>query len=82
MQIVIEPNGTGHCVYDESISLGELGRLKIRRGSHVEPVSGGRWIADLSPLNGPILGPYNLRSEALAAERRWLKKYWLGSSPS
>lgn len=82
MEIVIKPNGEAQCVYSESISLNSLGQLKIRRGSHVEPVSGGKWNADLSPVEGPVLGPFNLRSEALEAERRWLEMHWLVASAS
>lgn len=45
----------------------------VRRASHVEPVPGG-WSADLSPVNGPTLGPFTLRQEALDAEVEWLKE--------
>ena len=79
MQIVIDTSGNARCVYDETIPLAALGRLKIRRGSHVEPTSGGKWIADLSPVGGPTLGPFRFRSKALAAERKWLEKNWLNS---
>ncbi len=77
MQIVIDPRGIARCIYDETIPLPALGRMKIRRGSHVEPVDGGKWIADLSPVDGPTLGPFVFRSKALAAERRWLERNWL-----
>lgn len=77
MQLVIDPRGNAHCVYDETIPLHDLGRIRIRRGSHVEPVAGGQWIADMKPVDGPLLGPFNMRSQALAAERRWLEKHWL-----
>jgi hypothetical protein len=79
MQIIIDTQGNGRCIYDETIPLAELGRIKIRRGSHVEPMSGGRWVANLSPVGGPTLGPFAFRSQALAAERRWLEKHWLNS---
>ena len=82
MQIVIEPSGNARCIYDETISLHQLGRIKIRRGSHVEPIQGGQWIADMKPTDGPILGPFSTRSQALAAERRWLEKHWLPKSQS
>jgi hypothetical protein len=59
------------------IPLAELGRLSITRGSHVEPDSEGRWIADLSPVDGPRLGPFEHRSQALAAEVDWLNQNWL-----
>ena len=80
MQIVIDTRGTARCIYDETIPLPALGRMKIRRGSHVEPIEGGKWIADMSPVNGPTLGPFALRSAALAAERRWLERHWLIST--
>lgn len=80
MQIIVEPTGMARCVYDESIRLSSIGKLKIRRGSHVEPIDGGKWVADLSPVGGPTLGPFRFRSKALAAERRWLEKNWLSSS--
>ena len=80
MQIIIEPTGMARCVYDESIQLSSIGKLKIRRGSHVEPIESGKWIADLSPVGGPKLGPFRFRSKALAAERRWLEKHWLSST--
>lgn len=77
MQLVIQPNGGVRCVYGEVIDLNTLGRLQIRRGSHVEPDESGRWFADLSPCDGPRLGPFARRSDALDAEQRWLEEDWL-----
>lgn len=76
MQIVIESNGTARCVYSEKIELAALGDVNIARGSHVEPQTGG-WTADLSPVNGPVLGPFEHRSQALGAELNWLNSHWL-----
>ena len=64
-------------VYAEDLDLAALGRLRIDRASHVEPDADGRWHADLSPIAGPILGPFDRRSMALAAERAWLERHWL-----
>ncbi len=72
MQLVIQADGTIRCLYGEAIPLGELGNLTIRRASHVEPDAQGQWLADLSPVGGPTLGPFVTRSEALAAEEAWL----------
>ena len=80
MQLIVEPGGNVRCVYDETIPLTALGRLTIKRGSHVEPNSNGQWLADLSPVAGPVLGPFENRSEALTAERRWLEEHWLSRS--
>jgi hypothetical protein len=55
-----------------------LGRLTITRAGHVEPDARGGWLADLSPVGGPALGPFSRRSEALAAEQLWLEKCLLG----
>ncbi len=77
MQLLIEPGGNVRCVYDETIDLSALGRLGIRRGSHVEPDEDGRWFADLAVVHGPRLGPFEMRSTALQAEREWLESHWL-----
>ena len=77
MQLVIDRHGTVRCVYDETINLAALGTLQITRGSHVEPTTDGRWTADLTVVNGPTLGPFTHRSEALSAERTWLDDHWL-----
>lgn len=77
MQMIVNPGGDVCCVYGEAIDLAELGRLTIIRGSHVEPDSEGRWVADLSPVGGPGLGPFARRSDALQAEINWLEQHWL-----
>ncbi len=82
MELIIEPSGQGRCIYIETIQLAELGNLKIQRASHVEPDAQGCWFADLSPVDGPMLGPFAQRSEALAAEVAWLREHWLGKQRS
>lgn len=77
MQLVISSSGSIRCLYDESLDLRALGKLSISRGSHVEPDQDGRWIADLAPVGGPRIGPFENRSEALAAEVDWLNEHWL-----
>ena len=69
---------TVRCVYGEEIDLAALGSPTITRASHVEPDQQGRWLVDLTPASGPILGPFRHRSEALAAEHSWLETHWLG----
>ena len=80
MNLLVLPDGTVRAIYAEDIDLTNLGTPHISRASHVEPDSHGRWLADLSPINGPVLGPFNLRSEALAAELAWLQTNWLLAS--
>ncbi len=77
MELLITPIGEVRCVYDETIDLTSLGPLTIRRGSHVEPTADGQWTADLSPVAGPVLGPFPRWSEAITAERQWLDQHWL-----
>lgn len=77
MQLVVAPKGVVRCVYAEEIDLAALGILTITRASHVEPDDHGRWFADLSPVQGPLLGPFSLRTEALQAEYAWLDLKWL-----
>jgi hypothetical protein len=77
MDLVVDPAGRISCIYDEAIDLGALGSVSIARASHVEPDAAGRWVVDLAPAGGPALGPFALRSEALAAERAWLEAHWL-----
>jgi hypothetical protein len=82
MNIVVDPDGTVRCVYGEAIDVSHLGTVEIRRGSFVEPDDHGCWWADLSPVNGPRLGPFNRRSDALSAEVQWLDEHWLTPTPS
>ena len=78
MQLPITPAGAVRRLYSEEIDFAALGSPTITRASHVEPDEQGRWLVDLSPVNGPTLGPFTRRSEALAAEHAWLEKNWLG----
>ena len=72
MKLYISPSGVCSAIYDESLSLHSLGRPEISRASHVEPTADGQWTADLSPVAGPLLGPFPTRRQALEAEVAWL----------
>ncbi len=72
MELVVDAGGDVRCVYGEELDLREFGKLQITRASHVEPDRDGNWWADMGPVEGPVLGPYGNRSEALGAEREWL----------
>ncbi len=72
MDLVVRPGGVVAAVYTEDFDFQTLGTASIRRASHVEPDGLGRWRADLSPVGGLTLGPFTLRSQALAAETTWL----------
>jgi hypothetical protein len=78
--LVVSPKGATYCLYDEALPWSALGQVTIQRASHVEPDCQGQWHADLAPIGGPRLGPFPLRSQALAAERQWLIEHWLDSA--
>ena len=73
----VDPAGRVAFVWDDDLgpALGQLGSIAIRRASHVEPIVDGQWVADLSPVGGPVLGPFKRRQHALNAERIWLQQH-------
>ncbi len=79
MELIILPSGATKCIYDEALPLSQFGKLSITRASNVEPDSVGNWIADLSLVGGPHLGPFDCRTAAITAEIDWLRKNWLVS---
>lgn len=81
--IRIDPDGTIHCLYSDQLQpFLSLGPSSIRRASHVEPTPDGQWTADLTPIHGPILGPFPLRQQALHAEVEWIATYRLRGVPN
>ena len=75
MDLFIAPDGGALAIYAEDIDLHALGTATITRASHVEPDESGQWFADI--VDGPRLGPFTRRSEALAAEVAWLTEHRL-----
>lgn len=75
LRLIVDADGKVRFIWDDVLQpFMEMGTAYVKRASHVEPWPGGGWIADLSPIEGPILGPFELRGQALAAERQWLGK--------
>lgn len=72
MELLVSFTGQVTALYDETIDLPALGPLRITRASHVEPQADGWWRARI--VDGPTLGPFARRSEALAAEAAWLNQ--------
>ena len=76
--IRISPAGTIEFIYQDALRpLLTAGDAHIRRASHVEPTRDSQWTADMTPMHGPILGPYLTRAEALTAETDWLTQHWM-----
>jgi hypothetical protein len=74
LRLVVSPNGTLSAIAPDNLTfLATLGQLDIKRVSNVEPDANNQWNADLSPVGGPILGPFEDRKDALAAEVAWLE---------
>lgn len=81
MKIKINPDGAMIALYTEAINLSEIGQIvAIRRASHIEPTPDNRWVADMTPVSGPVLGPFDFRSQALAAEVAWLEENLLSGN--
>lgn len=71
--LAIDADGSARALYsdDDRELYAALGAPTVTRASHVEPCADG-WAADLSPVAGPVLGPYATRADALAAEVAWI----------
>jgi hypothetical protein len=63
---------------DKLMGLTKHGRSTISRASFVEPSADNKWTADMAPVGGPVLGPFDTRSEALDKEVKWLNENNLG----
>ena len=75
MDLIVAPTGIVTAIYAEEIDLHSLGTTTITRASHVEPDETGQWFAEM--VDGPTLGPFLKRSDALAAEIDWLIRHRL-----
>ncbi len=74
--VFIRPGGELEFIYDDGLATAtrELGPATTKRVSYVEPAGEG-WTADMSPLEGPVLGPFPTRRQALDAEVAWLARF-------
>ena len=72
-KLAIAPDGVVTAIYSDSLAdLLSEGRTEIKRASAVEPTQDGTgWLATMT--DGSILGPFKLRSAALAAEVEYLE---------
>lgn len=73
LTVKISNDGEVTAIYSDDLAgLLAQGEAQITRASHVEPL-GAEWTADMSPVGGPVLGPFPLRGDALAAETAYLE---------
>jgi hypothetical protein len=70
----IDRAGGVKAIYSDGFDWEALGKPLIQRASQVEPDHLGLWWADLSLSNGPKLGPFARRADAISAEVAWLEK--------
>ena len=77
MILSISPQGDIRGIYTDNFPWLELGKALVQRASNVEPDHLGLWWADLSLSNGPKIGPFARRADAIAAEIAWLEKHRL-----
>ena len=66
-------NGKVTAIYSDDLAdlAGKAAHVEIRRASAVEPTPDGQWAATMNDKT--VLGPFRLRSEALAAEVAYLE---------
>ena len=77
--IVINPDGSMEFIYaDDLRDLIDEGNATIHRVSNVEPGIDGFWYAQM--INGPILGPFKYRQDALNAEIDYINEEMLNGS--
>lgn len=76
LKVLVDTDGAIRFVYaDDLRGLLQEGNASIVRASHVEPTIDGRWTADLTPVSGPIMGPFDTRKEAIDREVEWLNDH-------
>lgn len=80
MQAIVRPDGTIEFLYSDIHKklIESATEVKNPRVSDVEPTQDGKaWVADMSRVGGPELGPFPTRDEALRREVEWLEAHGL-----
>lgn len=78
--VILSDGSVKFLYYDELKPLLDIGDVHVSRASHVDPertAEGLKWFCDLSPVNGPKLGPFETRAEAIEEEVKWLSANYL-----
>ena len=84
--VVIDIDETGKvtAIYDDEINdvLSSLGKLRRPRASSIdEDAETGLFVADLSPVGGPVLDGEVLKHDAERAEVSWITRNKVGYIP-
>lgn len=66
---LVDQTGANWTEYVQLVDDGEQGGVM----PVLKPPYRNKWWADCSPVDGPVLGPFDDRDAALAAESKWLK---------
>ena len=72
LKLLVRTDSTVQAIYSDELAplIDKASHVEVRRASFVEPDPDGGWTATMQ--DGTKLGPFRLRSEALAAEIRYL----------
>ena len=68
MQLVIQPDGTVRCVYGETVDLHASAGWRSSEAPTWSRLTMARWQADLSPVGGPVLGPFRIAAMHVGGE--------------
>lgn len=76
IELIIDEDAVIHAIYNDALRplFDEASFSEVRRASHVEPCGGGRWTADMGPVGGPVLGPFDTHEQAIQAETAYIRK--------
>lgn len=82
MKFIVNPDGSIELIHKDDVNqmFDNPTVVDIKRASHVEPtIKDGKvsWFSDMTPVNGPVLGPFDNREEALKEEVTWLENNYL-----
>ena len=76
---VVDLRRASHVEVKETCRWTQLAFWRLWHRWRIRHIPLGKWYADMSPVNGPVLGPFDSRSQALENEEIWLRIHRLTS---
>ena len=72
----IKPSGQVRYLHDDLVAgVIDPGPVTARRASHIEISEDGKtWYVDLAPVDGPTVGGFASRQQAVEYEEAWLRE--------